>query len=125
MDSILTSVVTNTLFMAANYAVGTYLLHKKGRPFAPLKLGLHLLLFFFIISGVAATIAKLQVIDQPAPLLPPLVYGIGAAVLMNLVTGTMMAFAKDAKAQLSAVHRTSTFVMIALSLVCGAVIVMV
>jgi hypothetical protein len=115
MDSVLTSLVVTGIFLAMAAAVGIRL-EGSGKPYGFAKVALHIILFILVLSGVIASIYKLQLIADAGHYSKLFLYVTLLALLTNVAVGIRMIVVKTTNANLIATHKLSTFIM-ALSLI--------
>ena len=115
MDSVLNSLVVTGIFLALAAAVGIRL-GRSGKPYGFAKVALHIILFLLVLSGVIASIYKLQLIAGDGQYSKLSLYVTLLALLTNVAVGIRMIVVKKANAKLIATHKLSTFIM-ALSLI--------
>ena len=115
MDSVLNSLVVTGIFLTLAAAVGIRL-GRSGKPYGFAKVALHIILFILVLSGVIASIYKLQLIAGAGQYSKLSLYVTLLALLTNVVVGIRMTVVKTTNANLIATHKFSTFIM-ALSLI--------
>jgi hypothetical protein len=115
MDSVLNSLVVTGIFLAMAAAVGIRL-GRSGKPYGFAKVTLHIILFILVLSGVIASIYKLQLIADAGHYSKLSLYVTLLALLTNVAVGIRMIVVKTTNANLIATHKLSTFIM-ALSLI--------
>ena len=89
---------------------------RSGKPYGYGKVALHIILFILVLSGVIASIYKLQLIAGAGQYSKLSLYVTLLALLTNVVVGIRMIVMKRTNAKMIATHKLSTFIM-ALSLV--------
>jgi hypothetical protein len=115
MDSVLNSLVVTGIFMSITAGVGMRL-GRSGKPYGFAKLATHIILFILVLSGVIASIYKLQLIADAGHYSKLSLYVTLLALLTNVAVGIRMIVVKRTNAKMIATHKLSTFIM-ALSLV--------
>jgi len=115
MDSVLNSLVVTGIFLAIAAVVGIRL-GRSGKPYGYGKVALHIILFILVLSGVIASIYKLQLIADAGHYSKLSLYVTLLALLTNVAVGIRMIVMKRTNAKMIAIHKLSTFIM-ALSLV--------
>jgi hypothetical protein len=115
MDSVLNSLVVTGIFMATAAGVGIRL-GRSGKPYGFGKVALHILLFILVLSGVIASIYKLQLLADAGHYSKLSLYVTLLALLTNVAVGIRMIVVKRTNPKMIATHKLSTFIM-ALSLV--------
>jgi hypothetical protein len=115
MDSVLHSMVVTGIFLAIAAAVGIRV-GRSGKPYGFAKVALHIILFILVLSGVIASIYKLQLIADAGHYSKLFLYVTLLALLTNVAVGIRMIVVKTTNANLIATHKLSTFIM-ALSLI--------
>ena len=111
MESVLVSVVVTAIFIAINAAVG-YWLNRSGKPYGVVKLSTHFVLFLLVLSGVIASIYKLQGVAEGKLLSTLALYLAGLTVLTNLVIGIVIVSIRQRRQKLISVHKSSTLTMV-------------
>jgi hypothetical protein len=115
MDSVLNSLVVTGIFLALAAAVGIRL-GRSGKPYGFAKAALHIILFILVLSGVIASIYKLQLKADAGQYSKLSLYVTLLALLTNVAVGIRMIVVKTTNANMIATHKVSTFIM-ALSLI--------
>ena len=115
MESVLTSLVVTGIFMAMAAAVGSRL-GSSGKPYGFAKVVIHIILFILVLSGVIASIYKLQLITDAGQYSQMSLYVTLLALLTNVAVGIKMIVVKKTNAKLITTHKVSTAIM-ALSLI--------
>lgn len=115
MNSVLNSLVVTGIFLALAAAVGIRL-GRSGKPYGFAKVALHIILFLLVLSGVIASIYKLQLIAGDGQYSKLSLYVTLLALLTNVAVGIRMIVVKRTNVNMIAVHKSSTFIM-ALSLI--------
>lgn len=103
------------IFLALAAAVGIRL-GRSGKPYGFAKVALHIILFLLVLSGVIASIYKLQLIAGDGQYSKLSLYVTLLALLTNVAVGIRMIVVKRTNVNMIAVHKSSTFIM-ALSLI--------
>jgi membrane-bound acyltransferase YfiQ involved in biofilm formation len=117
MDSVLNSLVVTGVFLVIAAGVGIRL-GRSGKPYGFVKLAIHIVLFLLVLSGVVASLYKVQAITD-AGFYPKLfLYVALLALLTNVAVGITMIVGKRTNPNMIVTHKVSTFIM-ALSLVAG------
>ena len=115
MDSVLNSLVVTGIFLALAAAVGIRL-GRSGKPYGFAKVALHIILFLLVLSGVIASIYKLQLIADAGQYSTLSLYVTLLALLTNVAVGIRMIVVKKTTPKMIDTHKVSTFIM-ALSLI--------
>jgi hypothetical protein len=115
MDSVLNSLVVTGIFLALAAAVGIRL-GRSGKPYGFAKVAIHIILFLLVLSGVIASIYKLQLITDAAQYSTLSLYVTLLALLTNVAVGIRMIVVKKTIPKMIATHKVSTGIM-ALSLI--------
>ena len=115
MDSVLNSLVVTGIFLAMAAAAGIRL-GRSGKPYGFAKVALHIILFILVLSGVIASIYKLQVLADVGHYAELSLYVTLLALLTNVAVGLWMIVVKTTNPNMIATHKTSTAIM-ALSLI--------
>ena len=115
MDSVLNSLVVTGIFLALAAAVGIRL-GRSGKPYGFAKVAIHIILFILVLSGVIASIYKLQLITDAAQYSTLSLYVTLLALLTNVAVGMRMIVVKKTTPKMIATHKVSTGIM-ALSLI--------
>ena len=120
MDSVLNSLVVTGIFLATAAAVGIRL-GRSGKPYGVAKVALHIILFILVLSGVIASIYKLQLIADAGQYSKLSLYVTLLALLTNVAVGIRMIVVKTTNAKMITTHKLSTFIM-ALSLIVSIIL---
>lgn len=110
MDSVLVSLIVTFLFLIAAGVVG-HRLGKKPRPYGFAVPAIHIALFVLVLSGVLASIYKLQGVPGGGRYAELFLYVAMPALLANLAVGAWMLLIKGKNRRLRLVHKISTYVM--------------
>lgn len=115
MDSVLNSLVVTGIFLAIAAGVGIRL-GRSGKPYGFGKVAIHIILFILVLSGVIASIYKLESMTDAGHYSKLSLYVTLLALLTNVAVGIRMIVVKRTNVSMIAVHKSSTFIM-ALSLI--------
>ena len=115
MGSVLNSLVVTGIFLAMAAGVGIRL-GRSGKPYGFAKVAIHIILFILVLSGVIASIYKLQLITDAGQYSKLLLYVTLLALLTNVAVGIRMIVVKKTTPKMIATHKVSTGIM-ALSLI--------
>ena len=103
------------IFLAMAAGVGIRL-GRSGKPYGFGKVAVHIILFILVLSGVIASIYKLESMTDAGHYSKLLLYVTLLALLTNVAVGIRMIVVKRTNVNMIAVHKSSTFIM-ALSLI--------
>jgi hypothetical protein len=121
MDSVLNSLIVTGIFLAIAAGVGIRL-GRSGKPYGFAKVAIHIVLFLLVLSGVIASIYKLQLIADAAQYSTLSLYVTLLALLTNVAVGIRMIVVKKTTPKMIATHKVSTGIM-ALSLIVSIIFV--
>ena len=109
--SVLISIVVTGIFLVIAAVVGSRL-GRSQKPYGVMKLAVHISLFLLVLSGVIASIYKLQMLvhDNLYPTIS--LYVTGLTLLTNFVVGTSMIIVENKKKKLILAHKLSTLLMV-------------
>lgn len=110
VKSVLISLVVTGVFLVIAAIVGSRL-GRSQKPYGVMKLVVHIVLFLLVLSGVVASIYKLQIFvhDNLYPSIA--LYVTGLTLLTNLVVGISMIIVKHKKKKLILAYKLSTLLM--------------
>ena len=117
MVSVLASLVVTGIFLIVQVIVGRGL-RATAKPYGLVKPSIHITLFVLVLSGVIASIYKLQGLPGGGQYVRIALYVAVLTLFANLVVGATMIIIRSKNQRLVAIHRTSTIVM-AISIVAG------
>jgi hypothetical protein len=112
MESVLTSLVVTFVFLVVAGVIG-HKLEKRPRPYGFLIPSIHIVLFLLVLSGVIASIYKLQLLPAGGGHTLVFLYVAVCTLLVNLAVGLAMLFIKGKNRYLRKIHKISTYVMAA------------
>ena len=110
MESVLTSLVVTGIFLTMAAAVGSRL-GSSGKPYGVGKVAVHIILFLLVLSGVIASIFKLQLMGDAGQYAKMSLYVTLLALLTNVAVGIRMIAGKRTTPNMITTHKTSTAVM--------------
>lgn len=110
MESVLVSLIVTFLFLIGAGIIG-HRLAKKPRPYGFVTPAIHIVLFILVLSGVVASIYKLQALADGSQYAAVSLYVAVLALLVNLVVGVWMLLIKGKSRNLRSIHKISTYVM--------------
>ncbi|HEX5056945.1 MAG TPA: hypothetical protein VFX02_10660 [Gammaproteobacteria bacterium] len=121
MESVLVSLVVTFVFLVLAGVIG-HKLEKRPRPYGFLIPAVHIVLFLLVLSGVFASIYKLQLLPAGGGHALTLLYVAVLTLLVNLAVGLAMLFIKGKSRILRKIHKISTYAMAA-SVMAGIIFV--
>jgi hypothetical protein len=121
MGSVLASLVVTGLFMVVAAVVGRRI-GRMGKPYGFVKSAIHITLFTLVLSGVIASIYKLQGLSSGGQYAQLSLYVTVLTLLTNLAVGAGMIIIKSTNRNLVTTHKVSTLVM-AISIIASVVFV--
>lgn len=110
MASVFASLVVTAIFLTLAAVVGRRI-GRMGKPYGFLKPVIHITLFALVLSGVIASIYKLQGLSGGGQYVQIALYVVVLTLLANLVVGASMPIIKSRSQKLAAIHRASTLIM--------------
>lgn len=123
MGSVLVSLVGTAVFLAVAAVVGRRI-GKAGKPYGFAWPAGHITLFALVLSGVIASIYKLQGLPSGGQYIQIALYVTVLTLLTNLAVGATMLLVKSKRQTLVSIHRASTLVM-AISIVASILLAIV
>lgn len=123
MGSVLVSLVVTGIFLVVAAVVGRRI-GRMGKPYGFVKPTIHITLFTLVLSGVIASIYKLQGLSSGGQYAQIPLYVTVLTLLTNLVVGAGMLIIKSTNRNLITIHKVSTLVM-AISIIASVVFVTV
>jgi hypothetical protein len=112
MESVLISLVVTFVFLIVAGVIG-HKLEKRPRPYGFVTPSIHIVFFILVLSGVFASIYKLQLLPEGAGHALECLYVAVLTLLINLAVGLAMLFIKSKNRNLRKIHKISTYVMAA------------
>ena len=110
MSSVLASLVVTALFLAVAAVEGRRV-GRTGKPYGFVWTTIHIVLFALVVSGVIASIYKLQALSSGGRYVQIALYIAMLTLLINLAIGARMILIKNRSGTLIAIHSASTVVM--------------
>ena len=121
MDSVLVSLVVTSIFLVVAAGVGRRI-GRMGKPYGFVKPAIHITLFALVLSGVIASIYKLQGLSSGGQYAQISLYVTVLTLLTNLAVGAGMIILKSTNQNLITNHKVSTLVM-AISIIVSIIFV--
>lgn len=110
MESVLVSLIVTFVFLVVAGVIG-HKLEKRPKPYGFTIPAIHIVLFILVLSGVIASIYKLQLLPVRSQYSEMLLYVSVLALLINLVVGLWMLLVERKNRNLKKIHKISTYVM--------------
>ena len=107
LKSVLVSLVVTGAFLVIAAVAGSRL-SRSQKPYGVLKVAVHVILFLLVLSGVVASIYKLQMFVQDNVYPTIALYVTGLTLLTNLIVGICMIVVTHKKKKLMFAHKLST-----------------